>query len=206
MVKGSLNVLVAEDHFPHVTDLMLTVKPSLRTLPISVGMVIAPDLDAALNTLNLMDAVMTDDYFPAEGDGRGSYDPNGQKLVERCLALGKPVVMVSAYRKHAGPEHKAMRRWCHDHGVGVFDPPGMQGQADRKLWKEALYSLIYLMISLEIGSRAIEDGRILLTANGFPDAVHPFYVEPFVIQSTCRETWVPDPVQRIMLEQGFTLA
>jgi hypothetical protein len=206
MMKNALNVLVAEDHFPHVTDLMLNVNPSLSALPLSIGMVIAPDLEAALNTLNLMDAVMTDDRFPAEGDDRGLCEPNGQRLVERCLAMGKPVVMVSANRRYASPEHRAMRHWCHERGVGMFDSPGMDGEADRKPWKEALYSLVYLMISLGIGTRVITDGRILLTANGFPAAVHRAYVEPFLIPGICAETWTPDPVQRIMLEQGFTPA
>lgn len=159
-MKNPINILVVEDRANHIADCRVMFEEVLPKLPIQVNVLWAKDLMEAISLLPQADAVMTDVFFPASL-GTSDEEPNGQKLVERCLTESKPVVWVTSTYHH-GKKTEPISRWGRKRGLEMFDCQSAdEGEASNKPWKEAFYGLLYCVVALDIKYARFEDGAYL---------------------------------------------
>ena len=163
-MKNPITLLCVEDRDNYLVDLQAMLATELPRLPFEVKVLYARDLATAAELFSQSDAVLTDVFFPAipGGDEEG----NGQIIVARCLAEGKPVEWVTSTFRH-GTKTNPLNEWGRHCGMEMFDSEKMgysvrrDEEAPQKPWKKAFYSLLCLMIDVEKGKFTFQDGKIM---------------------------------------------
>lgn len=178
-MKNPLTILVVEDRPEHLKDVMAVIDSA--KLPIELRTYYASDLANALTILPTVDAVMTDVFFPCGNvplrtlerhtatllvqlqyghfNRLNGVNPHGMIVVHKALTAAKPVVWVTSTYHHGKGTNEASK-WGRDRGLEMFDSGSMNvNEAPHKPWKEALVSLLALVMGLEMGEYAIDSQK-----------------------------------------------
>lgn len=202
-MKNPLKILFVEDSDWHLIDLRQILTTELPRLPIRVEALLAQNLIEAKALLDQADAVMTDVFFPAMSGGKE--EGNGRKVVERCLAEGKPVVWITSTYHH-GLKTSDLNEWGRERGLEMcdcYDPESQSGDGDaeakHKPWKKALFKLLYTITAVEIGIAQFKDGCLVQTRNN--DGLrHQMYEISYHLE---KGDLSKEPVLAKMKEEGF---
>lgn len=205
-MMNPLTMLVVEDRPNHMTDLNAMLEAELPRIPVQVKVLYAQDLETALQLLPQADIVMTDVFFPA-GPGEPE-QPNGQIVVERCLAEQKPVVWVTSTHHH-GRSTNDVSQWGRKHGLEMFDCyVDDDCEAPHKPWKEGFYGLLYLTLCVEVGHCVFLDGKMMgpeVDWTGTPQR-YPFGKSAHIAYELFSDKEIDTgyyPLARKMVEMGF---
>jgi CheY-like chemotaxis protein len=197
-----LTLLVVEDNPGHLADLHTMLSEELPQLPIQIVILEATDLGTALTGYPAADAILTDVFFPDTRGGDAEV-PNGQKIVERCLADGKPVQWITSTFHHDAKTEEPSR-WGRERGLEMFDSEAAGSpQNNKKPWLLALYGVLYSAIAVEMGIYRFENGKIVSTNPVIKTRLS--WGPPLCFfQQRPRKTFGDiDPVTKKMLDMGF---
>ncbi|OGL61623.1 hypothetical protein A3C09_02225 [Candidatus Uhrbacteria bacterium RIFCSPHIGHO2_02_FULL_47_44] len=150
-MKNLIKILVIEDRANHIADAKQMFEDVKSNLPVEFEVLYAVNLASAMSLIANVDCVMTDVFFPDVIDGEEK--PNGQTIVEHCLNMEKPVVWVTSTYHHS-KKTQPLYAWGRIRGICLFDcsvgTHNNDSEGEHKLWKEALFGLLSIMIGLEM--------------------------------------------------------
>ena len=156
----SQTLLVIEDNPRHLNDVKSVLDDLLSQLTLKVRTVFATNLVEANGHFSDADLIMTDIFFPDQQGGDAEI-PNGQKILEQCIAEKKPGVWVTSTYHH-GKKTSPLFHWGHEKGFAMFDSGSFRdrdGESDKKSWDRALRALFYTSVGLNHDLlRYTEDG------------------------------------------------
>ena len=175
-MKNPFILLIVEDQEHHLKDVKEVIEKERERIPITLNVTYATNLQDALSLMSEADGVITDVFFPSLA-GENSEGSNGQRIVEECLKLKKPVVWCTSTYHH-GRKTDPFSEWGRKRGLEMFDvclrdehgyPIKDRQYEDSpcKPWREALYGLLIFCLGIELGTFSIDniiDGHITFEA------------------------------------------